>query len=90
MTLEQTTDTLMHWVRTSTEQVHLNLIEIAIQNCLVAVHSKSYPINEIGRAENVIIGAIKLRQIELDSIGEDLAKTRMYEQGYINAVHEMD
>jgi hypothetical protein len=67
MTLEQTTNTLLHWVRTSTEQVHLNLIEIAIQNCLVAVHSKAYPINEIVLAEHVIIGSIKLRQIELDS-----------------------
>lgn len=88
--LEQTTNTLLHWVKSCTEDIHLKLAEIAIENCLVKVHSRNYPINDIVKAENLVIGAILLRQIELDEIGKDADKKRMLEQNYVNSVHEMD
>jgi hypothetical protein len=88
--LEQTTNTLLHWVKSSMEDIHLKLAETAIENCLVKVHSKSYPINDIVKAENLIIGAILLRQIELDEIGKDADKKRMLEQNYVDSVHRMD
>jgi len=88
--LEQTTNTLLHWVKSSTEDIHLKLAETAIENCLVKVHSRNYPINEIVKAENLVIGAILLRQIELDEIGKDADKKRMNEQNYVDSVHEMD
>jgi len=88
--LEQTTDTLLHWVKSSMEDIHLKLAETAIENCLVKVHYKSYSLQDISKAENLVIGAILLRQIELDEIGKDADKKRMLEQNYVNSVHEMD
>lgn len=90
MTLEEKITKFMYWIKSCTEDSQLINVEKSITNCVVKIHSLHYPINEIVRAENVIIGAIKLRQIELDSIGEDVAKTRMYEQNYVNSVHSMD
>jgi hypothetical protein len=68
----------------------LKLAEIAIENCLVKVHSKNYSINDIVKAQNLVIGAILLRQIELDEIGKDEAKKRMLEHNYVDSVHSMD
>ena len=67
LTLLQTTKTILHWTASCMNELHLEGILIAFENCVRKPFEDNTNTAVISRCEAMILGAIEVRKIQLDS-----------------------
>ena len=67
LTLSQTTKTIIHWTASCMNELHLECLLVAFENCVRKPFEDNTNIAEIARHEGMLLREIEVRKIQLDS-----------------------
>ena len=67
LTLDETIEVILNWTASCMNELHLEGILFAFENCVRKPFEDNTNKDEINRCEAMVLGAIEVRKIQLDS-----------------------